>query len=174
MNFFRQLAAVFVAAMMILPPAPLLAGTKKGDKLLNQARLEEVKGNLQRAYDLTSQAVAEEPGDPAYTLQLNRVRFELGNQNIAAARKLRNTGKLAEALAGFEKAYDIDPASDIAAQEIRVTKEMIDREKNGTQAPGGAGRAAFSSAKSEPSSALRQACAAVTMAGTLLSRTQQS
>jgi len=136
MILFRQLAAVFLAASMILPPAPLLAGTKKGDKLRNQARVEEVKGNLEHAYQLTDQAVAEDPTDPAYNLQLNRIRFELGVQEINKARKLRDAGKLAEALAEFQKAYDTDPASDIAGQEIRVTKEMIDRVNNGGK-PGG-------------------------------------
>jgi len=134
MKYFKQLAAVVLAALMILPPSPLLAGTKKGDKLRNQARLEEVKGNLEKAFDLSNQAVAEDPGDPAYTLQLHRVRFELGNQHIGKARKLRDTGKLAEALAEFQKAYAVDPSSDIAIQEIRQTQEMIDREKNGGKA----------------------------------------
>ena len=136
MILFKQLAAVFLAAVMVLPPLPLLAGTKKGDKLRNQARVEEVKGNLEHAYQLTQQAEAEDAGDPAYTLQLNRIRFELGVQHISKARKLRDAGKLAEALAEFQKAYDTDPASDIAMQEIRITKEMIDRESNGGK-PGG-------------------------------------
>jgi general secretion pathway protein D len=140
MILFKQLAAVFVAASMILPPAPLLAGTKKGDKLRNQARVEEVKGNLEHAYELTQQAVAEDAGDPAYTLQLNRIRFELGVQDINKARKLRDAGKLAEALAEFQKAYDVDPASDIAGQEMRITQEMIDREKNGGKGGGAAAK----------------------------------
>lgn len=130
MILLKQLAAILLAALMILPPAPLLAGTKKGDKMRNQARIEELKGNMEHAYQLTQQAVAEDPGDPAYTLQLNRIRFELGSQDLGKARKLREAGKLAEALAEFQKAYDVDPASDIAAQEIRTTKEMIDRENN--------------------------------------------
>lgn len=136
MILLKQLAAVLLAALMILPPVPLLAGTKKGDKLRNQARIEELKGNMEHAYQLTQQAVAEDPGDPAYTLQLNRLRFELGSQDIGKAKKLRDAGKLAEALAEFQKAYDVDPSSDIAAQEIRTTKEMIDRESNPAKSGG--------------------------------------
>ena len=131
MKYFKQLGAVLLAALMVLPPAPLIAGTRKGDKLRNQARVEEVKGNLDRAFEMTSQAVAEDPGDPAYLLQLHRLRFELGVQHISKARKLRDAGKLTEAMAEFQKAYDVDPASDIAIQEVRRTQEMIDREKNG-------------------------------------------
>jgi general secretion pathway protein D len=126
---FKQLAAIFLAAVMILPPAPLAAATKKGDKLRNQARTEEIKGNLDHALELTQQAVNEDPSDPAYNLQLHRIRFELGVQHVGKGRKLRDAGKLAEALAEYQKAADADPASDIAFQEIRRTKEMIDREK---------------------------------------------
>ena len=39
-------------------------------------------------------------------------------------------GKLEEALAEFQKAYAIDPSSAIAEQELKRTKEMIEREKN--------------------------------------------
>lgn len=136
MRYFKQLAVIVLSALMILPPAPLLAGTRKGDKLRNQARVEELKGNLDRALELTTQAAAEDPADPAYTLQLHRMRFELGVQRLAKARKLRDAGKLAEARAMFQSAYDVDPASDIAAQEVQRTQEMIDREKSGAQ-PGG-------------------------------------
>lgn len=135
MIYFKQLAVIFLIAAMVLPPTPLLAGTRKGDKLRNQARTEEVKGNLERAFELTTQAVAEDPSDPAYLLQLHRIRFELGVQHITKARKLRDVGKLTEALDEFQKAYAVDPASDISAQEIRQTREMIDREKNGGNTP---------------------------------------
>jgi general secretion pathway protein D len=137
MIYFKQLAAVFLAAVMILPPAPLAAGTRKGDKLRNQARTEEVKGNLEHALELTSQAVDQDPSDPAYLLQFHRIRFELGVVHIAKARKLRDAGKLSEALAEYQKAAAVDPASDIALQEIRRTEEMIDREKKLADQPGG-------------------------------------
>lgn len=138
----RRLTVAVLAALMILPPAPLFAGTKKGDKLRNQARVEEVKGNLEHAYELSTQAFDEDPSDPAYTLQLHRVRFELGVQDVGKARKLRDSGKLAEALAEFQKAYAVDPSSDIAVQEIRHTQEMIDRQRNQNSKPGGGGASA--------------------------------
>ena len=56
--------------------------------------------------------------------------------HIKAGQKLRDAGKLDEALAEFQKAYGIDPASDIAAQEIRRTKAMIERDKNGGEPTG--------------------------------------
>ena len=134
MIYFKQLGAVFLAGLMALPPGQLVAGTRKGDRLRNQARTEEVRGNLEKALDLTTQAVAEDPADPAYNLQLHRIRFELGVQEVNKARKLRDAGKLDEALAEFQKAYNADPASDVAEQEIRRTQEMIEREKSGGNA----------------------------------------
>jgi len=142
MKYFKQLAATIVAVLMIVPPVPAIAGTRKGDKLRNQARTEEVKANFEKALDLTNQAVSEDPGDPAYLLQLHRIRFELGVQEITKARKIRDAGKLDEALAGFQRAYAVDPSSDIALQEIHQTQAMIDRAKNGASAPTSAGHAA--------------------------------
>lgn len=133
----KKLTITFLSALLVLPPAPLMAGTRKGDKLRNEARTEEAKGNLEKALDLTSQALATDPSDPAYILQFHRVKFELGVKHIVAARKLRDAGKLDEALAEFQKAYDADPASDIAVQEIRRTQDMIDRAKNGGKASAG-------------------------------------
>ncbi len=130
MRYFNQLAAVIVIATLVLPPAPLIAGTRKGDKLRNQARVEEVHNNLEKALELTTQAVAEDPADPSYNLQLHRIRFELGVQHLKNGQKLRTSGKLAEALAEFEKALAADPASDVAEQEIRRTHEMIDNANN--------------------------------------------
>jgi general secretion pathway protein D len=141
MKYFKQLTAVFLATAMILPPAPLMAGTRKGDKLRNQARVEETRGNLEKALDLTNQAVAEDPSDPAYLLQMHRIRFELGVQHIGKARRLREAGKLDEALAEYQKAAVADPSSDIAMQEIVQTQQMIEREKNGGKSPADGGRA---------------------------------
>ena len=56
--------------------------------------------------------------------------------HVKNGQKLRNEGKLPEALAEFEKAYAADPASDIAMQEIRRTREMIRRNSGAPDSPG--------------------------------------
>ena len=108
--------------MLALPPASLLANNRKGDKLRNQARTEEVKGNLDHALQLAEQAWRTDPSDPGYQLEVRRVRFETGDMHVKNGQKLRDAGKIAEALAEFEKAYAIDPASDIATEEIKRTQ----------------------------------------------------
>jgi general secretion pathway protein D len=137
-SFFRELTAISLVAFLVLPPAPLLARTRKGDKLRAEARVEEVKGNFDHALELAEQAYQEDASDPSYRLEVVRVRFEAGEAHVKAGQKLRSDGKLNEALAEFQKAYGLDPASDIAAQEIRRTKAMIERDKNGGETPGAA------------------------------------
>ena len=131
----HRLTASFLTALLLLPPAPLLARTRKGDKLRNEARTEEIKGNYDHALDLARQAVEQDPADPAYLLEMRRVRFEAAVSHIGAGQKLRNSGRLEEAMAEFEKARLLDPSSDMAVQEIGRTKEMIERYKNGGKSP---------------------------------------
>jgi general secretion pathway protein D len=128
----RQLMALILVSLLLHPLTPLNAKTRKGDKLRAEARTEEVRGNFDHALELAEQATAQDPGDPAYVLELRRLRFEASAAHVKTGQKLRASGKLEEALAEFEKAYGIDPASDISAQEIRRTKEMIQRNKTGS------------------------------------------
>jgi general secretion pathway protein D len=140
MNNFSplQLVAMLLVCVLAMPPASLLASNRKGDKLWNEARTEEAKGNLDHALQLAEQAYQLDPSDIGYQLEVRRVRFEAGDMHVKNGQKLRNSGKLSEALAEFEKAYAIDPASDIAMEEIKRTRAMIQRNSNppGTPTPG--------------------------------------
>lgn len=144
-------SVLLLSALLAVPPVPLTAGTRKGDKLLNQARTEENKGNFDKSVTLSEQAMEQDPGDPAYILQLRRVRVEASFAHLKTARQLRGDGKLEQALAEFEKALSFDPSSDIARQEIERTKQMIERNKNPNAPPGG------SAAASSPNGALTEA-----------------
>lgn len=130
----RQLLSLLLVFLLLFPALPLSAKTRKGDKLRNEARAEELRGNFDHALELAEQASSEDPGDPSYGLELRRVRFEAAAAHVKTGQKLRSAGKLEEALAEFERAFGIDPASDIAAQEIRRTREMIQRSKTGSDA----------------------------------------
>jgi general secretion pathway protein D len=109
------------------------ARTKKGDKLLAQGKAAEIRQQFDTALDFYEQALSEDPGDSGYLLAVRQMRFQAGQAHVDAGRKLREAGKLEEALKDFEKAYAIDPSSDIAEQEIRTTQQMIDREKKPAQ-----------------------------------------
>src|SRR5580704_11523704 len=140
MSTFNRLTAIVLACLLATPSLPVLGANRKGDKLLNEARQEEAKGNLDHALQLASQALEQDPSDPGYQLEVRRVRFEAGEMHVKNGQKLRNEGKLSEALAEFEKAYGTDPSSDIAMQEIKRTREMIRRNSNPTDNPAAAQR----------------------------------
>ncbi len=134
----RQLTAILLAWVLFAPSAPVLAANRKGDKLWNGAHVAEAKGNLDEALQDAEEALQTDPTDIGYQLEVRRIRFEAGALHVKNGQQLRNAGKLSEALAEFQKAYEIDPASDIAMQEIRRTQAMIQR----NAAPGDAGAAA--------------------------------
>jgi general secretion pathway protein D len=124
-----QLTTLLAILLLLVPGTPLEAGTRKGEKLRAEARAEEVKGNFDKALQLAEEAMDQDASDPSYRLEVTRIRFEDAAMHVKNGQKLRNDGKIEEALAEFQKAYGIDPASDIAAQELQRTKEMIERNK---------------------------------------------
>jgi len=121
--------ARLVAALLLLAAAaqPLAARTKKGDKLLDQGRAAEMAQDYDKALDLLERAVAEDPSDAAYRMGMLRVRFHCSQVHVDKGQRLREDGKLEEALEEFRKAYAIDPGSGSAAQELRRTLAMIER-----------------------------------------------
>lgn len=125
--------AVFLAAVLalqpLLVPEPAWAGNKKADKLQAQGRLAEAQRDYDKALDLFEQALALDPTDSGYLLSVRRARFEASQMHVDRGQKVRKEGRLDEALAEFQKAFTIDPASTIAEQEMRRTYQMIEREK---------------------------------------------
>ncbi|MGC2324744.1 MAG: cohesin domain-containing protein [Terriglobales bacterium] len=127
-----QRAAVLIFALFLLFPAAALADQAK--KLFEQGRTAEARDNYEAAYDLYSKAHELKPMELRYKAGVTRMRFKAGASYVHRGQKLRDDGKLDEAMVLFEKAYMIDPSSDIARQEIRRTKAMIDQ-ANGAAAP---------------------------------------
>jgi general secretion pathway protein D len=133
----RKLAAYLCLITLLAPTfsTPLLAKDKKADELVKQGRQAEIRREYEKALELYEQAMTIDPADAQYQIAAKRVRFQAGAARIEAGVKLRQAGKLEEALDSFQKAYAIDPSSAIAEQEIRRTKAMIEREKNQGKTP---------------------------------------
>jgi len=81
------------------------------------------------ALDAYEKAVAEDPTDVAYQIAIKRVRFQAAQMHVNAGGKLRTAGELDKALAEFQKAYAIDPSSDVAEQNLKKTLDMIERNR---------------------------------------------
>jgi general secretion pathway protein D len=120
--------ATLLAVLMTLAlPAP--ARTRKGDKLAAEGLKFETQREFDKALEKYELALASDTSDYNYQLLVRRVRFQAGQMHVNNGLKLRNDGKLDEALAEFNKAYTIDPSSTSAEQEIHRTLRMIEREK---------------------------------------------
>jgi general secretion pathway protein D len=125
----NRLGAVLTVLALIFAQIPVSARTRKGDKLLAQGKAAEAKGELDKALQLYEAALADDPTEPAYLLNTRRVRFDASAKHVKEGQKIRSDGHLADALVEFQRAYAIDPSSPVAQQEIRRTKEMIERER---------------------------------------------
>jgi general secretion pathway protein D len=126
-KYLPGLVAVAILAGCL--PVPTAARTRKGDRFLAQGRDREARKDWDGALEMYQKALDEDPTDPGYQLEVNRTRFQDAQTHIGKGLKFRKEGALAQALMEFEKAYGIDPSSNIAEQEIKTTREMMEREK---------------------------------------------
>jgi general secretion pathway protein D len=130
MFMFNRLGRVLASVALALSLSQVAAPKpRKAQKLVEQGRAAEDRKDLDKALELYERAVMENPRDTAALILLRRVRFQCGQAHVDKGQKLRAEGKLEEALSEFQKAYSIDPASSIAEQEVRRTRQMIEREK---------------------------------------------
>lgn len=130
MLFNRHLTVGVVLVLLgVLGAGVLEARTRKGEKLLRQGQLAESKQDYDTALELYEQAVAEDPQDAGYKMAAYRARFQASQQHLARGRKLLEEGKLQEAAAAFQRAYAIDPSSTLAADELRKTLALIERQR---------------------------------------------
>jgi general secretion pathway protein D len=99
--------------------------------LYNKGKIAEARQNYEQAYDFYKQAYDQKPQDLSYRASYERLRFLAGASHVHRGQLLREAGRLEEALAEFQKATDIDPASAIAKQELQVTKQLMDAAAKG-------------------------------------------
>jgi general secretion pathway protein D len=85
----------------------------------------EARQNYEAAYGFFKQAYDLKPKDLRYRTSFERVRFEAAAAIVHNGQKLRDDGKLEEAVAAFQKALTIDPSLFIAKQELARTLKMI-------------------------------------------------
>jgi general secretion pathway protein D len=127
--------AVAATAVLLAPPGlVVLEGrTRKGDKLVAEGRRAEQQGDWEKALGIYEQAVSEDPGDPSYRLLATRMRFQAAQARVDRGQRLREEGKLLEAVEELRRALAIDPSSVIARQELRELLEILDREEKARQ-----------------------------------------
>lgn len=112
-------------ALLLILSAVLPAESAKS--LYKQGQKAEIRGDYEAAFDYYRQAFNAQPDNLRYRVPYERTRFLAAASMVHRGQRLRDQGKLPEALALFQKAAEIDPSNDMAAQEIRRTQEMIQK-----------------------------------------------
>jgi len=110
---------------------PSVAADKAKD-LYAKGQDAEARQQYEAAYDFYKQAYDLKPKDLRYRAAFEHSRFEAAASIVHRGQKLRDGGKLDEAVAEFQKALDIDPSLFIAKQELLRTQKMINDQRNPT------------------------------------------
>ncbi len=120
-------------ALLLLLVAVVTLASVAADKakdLFNKGQDAEARQNPEAAYEFFKQAYDLKPKDLRYRTAFERTRFEAASSIVHRGQKLRDDGKLDEALAEFQKAATIDPSLFIARQELGRTQKIINDQRN--------------------------------------------
>ena len=122
MRRLKPAAATLLVLLVILPTI----AADKAKKLYERGEDAEARQNYVAAYEFYKQAYDLRPKDLRYRSSFERLRFQAAALLVHQGQKLRDDGKLQEALADFQQAVRIDPSLFIAQQELKRTLQMID------------------------------------------------
>jgi general secretion pathway protein D len=126
MRSLMRLALVLLLVAAITLPA----AADKAKTLYEEGQDAEARQNYEGAYDFYKQAYDLKPKDLRYRTSFTRARSEAALSIVHRGQKLREDGKLDDALAAFQKAVFIDPSLFIAQQELARTQKMIQNLRN--------------------------------------------
>jgi len=120
------------ALLLLLVAVVTLAGiaADKAKDLYAKGQDADARQNPEAAYEFYKQAYNLKPKDLRYRAAFERTRFEAAASIVHNGQKLRDDGKLDEALAAFQKAMAIDPSLFLAKQERDRTLKMINDKTN--------------------------------------------
>ena len=117
----RTLVAILLVAVLAIA-----AGAESAKSFFNKGKRAEARQDYVVAYEFFKKAYDAHPDDIKYRISYERSRMLASSAHVDAGQKLRDVGKLAEAMQEFEYAAKIDPSNDAAMQEVRKTQSMID------------------------------------------------
>ncbi|HEX3821848.1 MAG TPA: cohesin domain-containing protein [Candidatus Sulfotelmatobacter sp.] len=124
----RLMRPALLLTLVALTTLPALAD--KAKDLYAKGQDAEARQQYEAAYDLFKQAYELKPKDLRYRAAFEHIRFEAAATITHRGQKLRDDGKLDEAVAEFQKALAIDPSLFIAQQELTRTLKMINDKQN--------------------------------------------
>jgi len=132
-KFTTLVSTLTLAALLALALPAIAADNAK--QLYNKGRDAEARQDYEQAYEYFRQAFQKAPKEIKYRVAFERTRFLSSASHVHRGQILRDSGKLQEALAEFQKGLEIDPSSFIAQQEAQRTKRMMEEGAGGGPAP---------------------------------------
>jgi general secretion pathway protein D len=112
----------------------LACGCPRGKSEFDAGKRAEAIQDYDTALINYQQALQADPTNTEYKMKAMRLRFEAAQHHVEIGRKLRQTGDTQMALAEFQKAAMIDPASAIAKQEIQSAIDALAERQAANQA----------------------------------------
>jgi general secretion pathway protein D len=125
-RLMRPAGLLLLAVLAFLPAQ----AADKAKKLYEQGQDSEARQNYEAAYGFFKQAYDLKPKDLRYRSAYQRTRFEAAASIVHRGQKLRDEGKMDDAVALFRQALEIDPSLFIAKQELERTLDMINNKEN--------------------------------------------
>lgn len=98
---------------------------KNGSQDYKAAQHAEELQDYDAAVDYYVKALAADPHNAYYRINLNQARFEAGQKHIHAGVKLREKGDLQGAISEFQRAQLLDPSSSVADQELKKSLDLL-------------------------------------------------
>src|ERR1700751_1380448 len=124
----RLLRPALLLSLVAAFTLPVLAD--KAKDLYAKGQDAEARQNYEAAYGFYKQAYDLKPKELRYRTSLEHIRFEAAAEIVHRGQKLREDGKLEEAVAEFQKALSIDPSLFMAKQELNRTLKLINDQRN--------------------------------------------
>ena len=124
-RLMRPALFLLLVAVVTLP-----AIADKAKDLYAKGQDAEARQQYETAYEFFKQCYDLKPKDLRYRAAFERVRFQAAASIVHNGQKLRDDGKLDDAVADFQKALSIDPSLFIAQQELNRTLKMINDQRN--------------------------------------------
>jgi len=131
--------------------AAFLSAAESAKSLFQKGTKAEARQDYEAAFEFYKAAYQQKPEELKYRVPFERTRMLAAASKIKRAQKLRDQGKLQDALTIFQQALEVDPSNDLAAQEIRRTEQMM--QKGG---PGGGEATSASPNRHEEEDPLRK------------------
>lgn len=112
---------------ILLPLCSMPGYADSASHIYSQGKTAEAHGDYDAAFSYYQKAFQREPNEIKYKEAYEKSRFTAASQHVHKGEKLREENRLTASLVEFFRALEIDPGSEIAQQNIRQTKEAIDK-----------------------------------------------